>query len=430
MAKITAFIRTTKAKQSANVRFRLRDGRDFQCFHKSELTVLHEKWDAKEQIIKAKVLFEEPKRAAFNKAITARRDLIHSIYVRMGKDLTSEILEEEINKELHPEKYGTLKQSFFDMYEEFITNNAHGDWQRKHHRVVLRCLKRFEIYKKLKLELDVFNVLLLNDFVEYLKNEFEICTTKPEIFIEVPECRSIKPRGINTISGMLSNFRTFFIWCIKNGKTENQPFKHFKIENDVYGTPYYITVDERNAIYNYDFSEFPELEKQRDIFVFQCFIGCRVGDLYSLTKKNIINGAVEYIAKKTSDNKGDTVRVPLSTVASEILEKYKDIEGDKLLPFIAQQNYNYAIKNIFKKAGITRDVIILDTITRQSVIKPINEVASSHLARRTLIGNLINKYKDSNLVTPLSGHVGGSKALHRYFVIDEETKIEMIKSIE
>jgi len=164
--------------------------------------------------------------------------------------------------------------------------------------------------------------------------------------------------------------------------------------------------------------------------VFQCFIGCRVGDLYSLTKKNIINGAVEYIAKKTSDNKGDTVRVPLSTVASEILEKYKDIEGDKLLPFIAQQNYNYAIKNIFKKAGITRDVIILDTITRQSVIKPINEVASSHLARRTLIGNLINKYKDSNLVTPLSGHVGGSKALHRYFVIDEETKIEMIKSIE
>ena len=49
MSSVTAFIRTSKTdkNKSANVRFRLRDGREFQIFHKSDLTVLPEKWDVK-----------------------------------------------------------------------------------------------------------------------------------------------------------------------------------------------------------------------------------------------------------------------------------------------------------------------------------------------------------------------------------------------
>ena len=43
------------------------------------------------------------------------------------------------------------------------------------------------------------------------------------------------------------------------------------------------------------FPDNPGLDVQRDIFVFQCFIGCRVGDLMKMTKANIINGAIEYV---------------------------------------------------------------------------------------------------------------------------------------
>lgn len=54
-----------------------------------------------------------------------------------------------------------------------------------------------------------------------------------------------------------------------------------------------------------------------------------------MTKLNIVNGAVEYIQKKTKEGNPVTVRVPLNDKAKEILERYKDHEG-KLLPFISE----------------------------------------------------------------------------------------------
>lgn len=37
------------------------------------------------------------------------------------------------------------------------------------------------------------------------------------------------------------------------------------------------------------FSDNPCLERQRDFFIFQSLIGCRIGDLYGFTKANIVN---------------------------------------------------------------------------------------------------------------------------------------------
>jgi len=60
----------------------------------------------------------------------------------------------------------------------------------------------------------------------------------------------------------------------------------------------------------------------------------------------------------------------------------------------------------------------------------LNEVASSHLARRTFCGNLYKKVRDPNLVGALSGHADGSKAFARYRDIDEEMKTELVKMLE
>ena len=54
------------------------------------------------------------------------------------------------------------------------------------------------------------------------------------------------------------------------------------------------------------------------------------------------------------------------------------------------------------------------------------EIASSHLARRTFVGNLYRKVKDPNLVGALSGHKEGSKAFARYRTIDDEMKKELV----
>ncbi len=149
-----------------------------------------------------------------------------------------------------------------------------------------------------------------------------------------------------------------------------------------------------------------------------------------MTKSNIINGAIEYIPRKTKEGNPVTVRVPLNDKAKAILVKYKEYEGNKLLPFISEQKYNDSIKRAFKLAEIDRIVTILDPLTNEEVKKPLYEVASSHMARRTFIGNIYKKVKDPNLVGALSGHKEGSKAFNRYREIDEDMKKELVSMLD
>ena len=120
------------------------------------------------------------------------------------------------------------------------------------------------------------------------------------------------------------------------------------------------------------------------------------------------------------------MRVPLNDTAKAILEKYKDCEGDRLLPFISEQKYNVSIKRIFKAAGLKRIVTVLNARTGQEEKRILYEVASSHMARRTFIGNLYKKVKDPNIVGSMSGHKEGSKAFARYREIDEDIKKEVV----
>mgnify|MGYP003434778488 FL=1 len=117
-----------------------------------------------------------------------------------------------------------------------------------------------------------------------------------------PESRTPKQRGQNTINDVFTKLRTLFKWAEDQELSRTNPFKHFKVKECVYGPPIYITVDERKKVYSTDFSFDPALEKQRDIFVFQCLVGCRISDLYRMTKRSIIDGAVEYMPRKTRDS--------------------------------------------------------------------------------------------------------------------------------
>ena len=179
-----------------------------------------------------------------------------------------------------------------------------------------------------------------------------------------------------------------------------------------------------------DLSARPQLAIQRDIFVFQSVVGCRVGDFYKLTKKNIVNGALEYIQEKTRSHNPRTIRVPLNSVAKTILERYKDYAGATLLPFISEQKYNQAIKEAFRLAGLDRVVTVLNPLTRNPEQKYLYEVVTTHTARKTFIGNMYKKVKDPDLVSSVSGHKEGSKAFRRYREIDEEMKQELVHLLD
>ncbi len=435
MATVTAFIRTlTKKADKVNVRFRLSDGKKIQLFHKSEIEVAPDSFDEKKHEIKAKIIFPKKERTAFNDAIAERKKLIRSIYDNTP-ELTSELLNLKIDQHLHPEKYiseevDEKKQSYFEIFDEFLKLHKISEGRKAHYKVLKRALQRYELYRDIKLDADTISKDTIRDIETFLKDEKSVFDLHPEIYEKIQESRKPQPRGINTVSGILSRFRTFCLWMVNEEKTTNNPFKGFSIDGEVYGTPFYISIEERNNLYNFDLSERPQLAIQRDIFIFHCLIGCRIGDLYSLTKSSIINGGVEYIARKTKEGNPVTVRVPLNTTAKEILSRYPVNDGEKLLPFISEQNYNKAIREMFAIVGLTRIVTVLNPATREEEKRPLNEIASSHIARRCFIGNLYKKVKDPNLVGNLSGHKEGSKAFARYREIDEEMKQDLVNLLE
>ena len=178
----------------------------------------------------------------------------------------------------------------------------------------------------------------------------------------------------NTIGHKMKCIRAVCNWARKRGEMQHYPFDNYRIKAEVYGTPNFLTLQERDAIYNTQI-ENPSLAVQRDIFIFQCHIGCRISDLYKLTEANITQDGnfIQYIQEKMRRSKPQTVRVPLTDTAKEIIERYRHRNRNNrlidfrsksnrldvgLFPFISEQRYNDAIKDILRLAGINRVVLV------------------------------------------------------------------------
>ena len=444
MATVKALIRTTKKEGKVNIRFRLSDGRDIQLFHVSDIQVEIPLWDSKKECIKARAVCKTEYRLAINKAIDDRKALILEIYEANKPYLKdSSSFEEAIDKILHPK--AEKRVDLFSIFEEYIMKYKVGSTEWKNHKSLERILYRYQGFVRLtekpKFELPLqMDRETLEGIFDYIKNEYTLIQESPKMFerllAEYPfaniqrKTSQVEERSENTCIKIKERLKAFFSWCVAEGLLKENPFGNIKIGCPVNGTPYYITVEERDRLSNFDLSRYPTLEAQRDIFVFQCLTGCRVGDLLKLTNANIVEGALVYMPHKTLLKNGNVLRVPLHERALAILRKYRR-KGDNepILPFISAQKYNDAIKRIFTICGLRRMVVILDPKTREPKNVPINEVASSHLARRTFCGNLYRQVKDPNLIGKLSGHSEGSRAFSRYRSIDEQMKVDLINML-
>lgn len=395
-------------------------------------------WDAEKQAVKVPDfrIFNEEQTAmvadlnAINATLQALRSAVTAAFIEAGagkRPIPDGWLAAVVDRFEHPDLVeAAAPRLLAEAFEEYLTEHRLSECRVRYTRVVARALARFESYTGRRLELDAISPEDLRAFEAYQRNEAQIVATRPELLEICPESREPEERGENTIIGRMRIVRAVLNWAYKQGRTENKPFARYTIQSAVYGTPYYISIDERDRIYKMNLRRHPELAVQRDIFVFQCLIGCRVSDLNKLTRANLVSGGIEYVPAKTKDESGAVVRVPLNSIAQEIVERYASEDRAALLPFVASQNYNQAIKRIFLAARLTRPVTILDPVTRQEVQRPLNEIASSHLARRTFIGNLYKQVKDPNLIAKLSGHKEGSKAFARYRDIDEDMRKDLV----
>lgn len=303
MAKITTTLspKVDRITKKSPLLFRFVGGRDYIFRVKSGLYVKPSRWNAeKEEAIEPRLDTPEKKEIVrLNKQLTNLKGIIIEAFTLADKSTVDKAWLERIIDEFHfPQKYrGKKNESFFEVFDEFLEKRKLSDVRKKNFKVIRRALERYELYIRMEddsdysLTLDGVKLDTLQHFEKFLKQEYLLCQEERYkiIYEAIPESRTPQPRGQNTINDIFTKLRTFFLWAIDTGKTSNNPFKHFVVQECVYGTPYYITVEERNKLYRTNLSRHPQLAIQRDIFVFQCLIGCRVSDLYRMTRNNVIN---------------------------------------------------------------------------------------------------------------------------------------------
>lgn len=355
-----------------------------------------------------------------------------------------------LDRVVHCEKetMSNASKGIFQLFTDFVKSKSRSKSNYMSLMACARSVVRYEAYVRItskaqrNFKFDVNSVKKkdIEDYISYFSNEKRLAEENRFLFDRLvssypPEikkgCNMLKERGGNYIHVTMRNLKQFFVWLNREKITSNNPFEGVEIGVEKYGTPYYITIEERDRIASTTMPT-KTLETQRDIFVFQCLIGCRVSDLMRLTKDNITNGILVYTPHKTK-NEGQQAfqaRVPLHDKAIELVNKYKgeDRQG-RLFPTISANSYNKYIREFFTISGITRMVEVRNTHTGEIENRPINEVASSHLARRTFVGNLYSKVADPNLIGKMSGHVDGSKAFARYRKIEDETLKSVIDMI-
>ena len=380
-------------------------------------------------------------------------------------EIQGDWLKNVVERYNHPQIVEKHEKTFYELTDDYIKRRGLAESHARVYYVLQRAVSRYEGFtratdkdrKKWMWDINKITREDIEDFSDFLRNESTLAEKYPTLFAKLyksypnnvkPGHSKVEARGGNTIIKMRTRLKSLFLWFYEEGFTTNRPFDGVKIGTAKVGTPYYITIEERNKIADTDLAAVWEtmtkderkparmplktLIEQRDIFVFQCFIGCRVGDLLKMTDSCINNGILVYTPHKTKDEGFESfqARVPLHPKALELIEKYRGVDSKgRLFPFITAQRYNDAIKVIFTMAGITRKVEVRNPKTGENEYKPINEIASSHLARRTFVGNAYFKVSDPNLIGKMSGHVEGSKAFKRYRRIEDETLRNVIDLI-
>jgi integrase len=451
----TVYLKLSKRVQKdtgmSEVIIRLRNNNDYDILAKSGIFITADNFRNGEIKVNTRKVGNDTKyhEEQASKMFELKKTILEKVNAERKEAICKEWLNTIIDQFNHPEAYINKVEhmDFIDLTEEYLTSRQISATHTKTVRAIARIVERYEAFvratdnKDFSFDINTLTKHDIEDFIDYLRNEHALQEEYPDLFKRLVtinpngkrKCHNeIEVRGENTITKISKQIKSIFNWCYEKDKTKNRPFDGIKLGSPVFGTPYYISIEERNKIADFDLSENKHLEAQRDIFIFQCFVGCRVSDLIKLTSANIHNGILSYTPHKTKDDGSQSVqaRVPLHPKAVALIDKYKGIdEAGRLFPFIAPQKYNDAIKDVFTLIGITRKVEIRNAKTGEPEMIPINEIASSHMARRTFIGNAYLKVSDPNLIGKMSGHVEGSRAFTRYRKIEDSTLEAIIKQL-
>ena len=449
--KATAFLRKVKLKngiENGVVYFRVRGtNKDFRLA--SSLTINPEFWDGKVPGYKddtppnivSPVITKHFNRTIQNILLTMQREFTEDADQAWLTGILSRSsnLEELSSAKAQSDKREKKEPTLLDYFAIYLEKAEFHDWHRQAQTSIMHKLQRYEAWlgyingqPDFRLYLDDFDKEQVEDYKDYMEHKHEYYKANKDFYkqFKLKKSIDIRPVSRNAMICSIKRLNMFLNWCVKMNFLKDTSFRNVTCDQQLYGTPFYLTIEERDKVMNFDLSEFPRLEFHRDKFIFQCLVGCRNNDLSSFTWKNIVDDFLEYIPHKNLlAGRTFLVRVPLCEQAKAILMRI-DPDADFLFYKYCEDLYRMDIKRILKMAGIDRTVLYYNQQKRQAEPRPLHEVAASHLARCTFIGNLYKQVQDPALIASLTGHTESSTSFSRYREIDDEIKRNILNLID
>lgn len=441
MATVTAFIRvSTKKANNVNVRFRLRDGRDIQLFHKSEITIKPSDWDSKTQAIKAKIIYDSQKRAIFNKAVNDRKALIIDLYNAqpLKETLSSQWLENAIDKKVNPLKYKSEEPEeekplkLIQYIDNFVaTAHLRKDKKtgrylspntKKQYVTTANHLKEFaSICKKEDFDFIEINQDFYTKFVEFLQKEIQATNENGELIFNEDGTPKLQKKKFtqNSVGKYIRALKVMLNEATREGVNSEKEFNDFRVFSEEVDNVY-LNEQELQVLKDTDFSKAPYLERVRDWFLLLSWTGCRFSDLEKISKTDIKDNFITFRQQKTNTK----VTIPLHPVVLDILKKY----DYKMPEVISNQKFNDYIKEVGKIAKIDTPEVITKTIggVLNSQTLPKYELISSHTGRRSFCTNMYKRGLPTLMIMSISGHKT-EKSFLKYIKVKQEEHAEMMK---
>jgi len=217
----------------------------------------------------------------------------------------------------------------------------------------------------------------------------------------------------NSVGKEIKTLKAFLHYCRDNGYQISEDVRKFKVfkERTVI---IFLTEEELDGLYHFDFSSKPRLERVRDVFVFNCYTGLRWSDLSRL-KRTHIEGNI--IRLRQHKNKNDTL-IPLTPRSASILEKY----GHEL-PLISEQNMNSYIKEACQLAGISQAVEMATYKGGKKLYKmvPKYQLISVHTGIKSFISLAVKKGVPVKVISQITGK--SQEVINRHYLGAEEKSI-------
>ena len=277
---------------------------------------------------------------------------------------------------------------------------------------------------------------LVLEFRKFVYDEYQYVPLYPELYPRQSGHRPPSKRCCNsTVVHDLKLLQAFFAELENTGEIRHSPFRKISlakrraIMHVMYDDPVFLRAEELKQVMDTQVPQ--DLQWAKDIFVLNCAIGCRIGDLLRLTLDKVAisdDGIpyVHYIPSKTvgTQTTNKEIVTPLIAPAMEIINRtHLKLLDDK--PNYGKQRYNKTLRKLLKYCGITRMVNIFSPDTCDNISRPLYEIATSKLARKTHI-DMLNKVQINYYAAGL--HRTGSDAVFRYTSLELADRNVLMKA--